>query len=156
MSFTPPFFADMTLKEGQDELRQLLDEGHKCPVCTQLAKVYKRQVHATMARTLVTMYRKGGRDWVYLPDIPQKSRDATGMAWWGLIEEDPAKREDGGRAGWWRVTEVGEKWLREQLGIPKYAKIYDGRCLGYDRAVYVTIRDSLGKKFDYDELMAGV
>lgn len=156
MSFTPPFFHDMTLKEAQDELRTLLDEGAKCPCCTQLAKTYKRKVHATMARTLITMYRKGGRDWVYLPDIPQKSRDSTGMAWWKLIEEEKVLRPDGGRAGWWRVTEIGEKWLKQEMGIPKYAKVYDGRCLGYDREVYVTIRDCLGEKFDYDELMAGV
>lgn len=155
-NFKDPFKEDMTLADAQAILRTLLDDGHKCPVCTQLCKVYKRKVHATMARTLIAMYRQGKRDWVYLPDIPQKSRDSTGMAWWKLIEEENVVRPDGGRAGWWRVTEVGEKWLTEQIGIPKYAKVYDGRCLGYDRSEYQTIRDALGTRFNYDELMAGV
>jgi hypothetical protein len=150
MSFTEPFRADMTLTEAQEILRTLLDEGAKCPVCTQFARTYRRKVHASMVKTLIAMYRQGQTSYVYLPDIPQKSRDSTGMAWWKLIAADPE------RDGWWRVTEVGEKWLREELGIPKYAKVYDGRCLGYDRTEYVTIRDALGTKFSFEELMNGV
>src|SRR5215467_5404432 len=105
------FSQSMSLGAARRELRKLVEDGTTCPCCTQRAQVYHRQVHASMARTLIRMYRialrqlaAGGEDWVYLPDVPQKSRDATGMAWWGLIEEERERRPDGGRAGWWRVT----------------------------------------------------
>jgi hypothetical protein len=149
------FVDTMTLKEARDALRLLVEEGARCPCCTQLAKVYKRKVHAGMARLLIAMWRNAGEEWLYLPSLPQKSRDGTGLAYWGLIEEEKARREDGGRAGWWRITEEGRGWVLMQTTIPKYAMIYDGRCLGH-RGAHVTIRDALGTRFDYDDLMAGV
>lgn len=146
----------MTLEAARDLLRTLVEEGHECPVCTQFAKVYRRKIHASMAYTLIRMYREvTPGEYLYLPDLPQKSRDATGMAWWGLIAELQERREDGGRAGWWRVTPVGERWVRNEITVPKYRRIYDGRSLGPASAEVVSIIDALGKRFNYYELMAG-
>lgn len=154
-NFSPPFAADMTLIAAQDELRKLVWDGSNCPCCTQFAKVYRRKIHARMAATLITMYRRAGLAWLYLPDVPQKSRDSTGLAHWGLIEEDRNPRDDGGRAGWWRVTLTGEEWVLAATTVHKYAYIFDGRCLKHD-GEGVGIRDALGTKFNYDELMQGV
>lgn len=153
--FKFPFAGNMTLQEAQEKLRGLVTDGHKCPLCTQFAKVYKRKIHSSMARTLITMYLKGGLGWIYLPDVKQKSRDSTGMAWWQLIEEEKALRPDGGRVGWWRVTSDGEEFVLGARAVHKYAHIYDGRRIGWSGDP-VTIRDCLGKRFDYEELMAGV
>lgn len=153
MTFTPPFTGNMTLDEAQERLRELVTDGHKCPLCTQFAKVYRRKIHAGMAALLIRMYRNAGLGWVYLPDVRQDSRDGTGLAWWGLIEEEKALRPDGGRVGWWKVTLLGEEFALNQQTVPKYANIYDGRCLGHEGAE-VTIRDCLGTKFNYDELMS--
>ena len=153
MSFTD----EMTLRDARDELRELVDDGCRCPCCTQFAKVYRRKIHASMARVLIAMYRAvPAGEWVYLPDVPQKSRDATGMAWWGLIEEEiELLRDDGGRAGWWRVTELGRRFVRYEIAVRKYALVYDGRRLKLDGEA-VTIVDCLGDKFDYRELMDGL
>jgi hypothetical protein len=37
--------------------------------------------------------------------------------------------------------------------VPKYAYVYDGRLLKLDGGEYVTIRDALGTKFHYRDLM---
>lgn len=152
------FSDEMTLAEAKVELRQLVDGGHECPLCTQLAKVYRRKVNAGMARSLIEMYRVGGleREWVHVPtQIGARSREEGKLAYWGLVEEETAKREDGGRAGYWRVTEKGVQFVRARIKVPKYARVYDGRCLSLT-GDEVTIREALGSKFNYDELMAGL
>jgi len=157
------FRDEMTLGEARSLLRTLVDEGERCPCCTQLAKVYKRKIHSTMARELIHFWRRAGIDWFDLPvlagEISGKRRAYTGdsakLRYWGLLQENDTRREDGGRAGWWRVTDKGAAFVRDALLVPKYARIYDGRCLGLDGDP-VSIRDSLGDKFRYDDLMAGV
>lgn len=149
------FRDDMTLKEARDLLRTLVDDGHACPLCTRFAKVYRRKVTSSMARMLIRMYRAGGTDWVYLPSLRDGNgaMDTTMTQYWGLIEEERVKREDGGRAGWWRLTPLATRFVLGQATVPKYARIYDGRCLGLTGEP-VTIHDCLGSKFNYRELMA--
>ena len=148
---------EMTLAEAKTWMREHIDEGTHCLCCTQFAKIYKRNVNATMARSLIALYRAYGREFGSLPDLRRKvglhhsNQEAT-MAYWKLIEEEPTVREDGGRAGFWRVTDLGERWILRQTTIPKYARVYDGRCLGH-RGDPVTIIDALGERFNYWELM---
>jgi hypothetical protein len=146
-----------TLEEAREWLRERVDKGAKCPCCTQLAKVYKRSVHASMARALILMYRAGGAlDFVHAPTVTRRdSNTETGkLAYWGLLVEADAEREDGGRAGFYKVTQLGVDFVEGRATIPKYAHTYDGRCLGFSGA-QVTIYDALGKRFDYRALMAG-
>jgi hypothetical protein len=146
----------MTLGEARDKLRELVEDGEHCPCCTQFAKVYKRRIHASMAATLIRMYRAvPPEQFMYLPDIPQKARDCTFLRYWDLIAEESVVRPDGGRAGWWRVTREGHLFVRGEVFTPKYARVYDGRCLGFEGDA-VSIHDCLGKKFNYRELMEGV
>lgn len=151
------FHDRMTLGEARAILRELVDDGHPCPCCSQFAKVYRRKIHAGIARGLIAAYRHAGREWFHGPTVIQAgdSGEVSRLRYWGLVEEATERRDDGGRAGWWRVTDRGEAWVRGRATVPKYARIYDGRCLGLTGDP-VTIRDALGSRFDYDELMAGV
>lgn len=146
-----------TLDEARAWLRKHADEGAKCPCCTQLAKVYRRRVTSGMAQALIIMWQLRGTDWFYLPDIAHKwqGRDEANLRHFGLIEEAGDRRPDGGRKGWWRVTREGEAFVKGEITIPKYARIYDGRHLGFDGAETISIRDALGARFNYDDLMAG-
>jgi hypothetical protein len=144
------------LRDARDWLRQRLDEGAKCPCCTQMARIYRRRVNAGMAHSLILMYRKAGKDWIHLPtEIPARSREEGKLAYWGLAEEATERRDDGGRAGWWRVTERGEQFVLNKITISRWACIYDGRFLRYEGEL-VSIKDALGAKFDYQLLMAGI
>lgn len=73
----------------------------------------------------------------------------------GLIEEERVNRPDGGRAGYWRVTPLGERFVKQGVALPTYALIYDGRVLGLEGPP-LYIHQTLSKKFNYNELMAGV
>lgn len=151
----PGWARDLNLAEIQDVLRDLLDDGASCPCCGQLAKIYKRRVNSGMARSLITMWRRAGTEWAYIPEvIGAKSREEGKLAYWGLLEEATDKRDDGGRAGWWRITTQGKQFVHNLIKIPRYARIYDGHLLGFT-GEYVTIYDALGAKFDYELLMRG-
>lgn len=146
---------DATLLEAKNWLRERVDDGERCPCCTQFAKVYKRQIHATMARDLIRFYRAAGvGEWLHLPSLTGWGGDFGKLRYWGLTEEEIERRPDGGRAGFWLVTGIGESWVKGQIRISKYAHIYDGRCLRLS-GEGVTIYDALGSKFNYDELMHG-
>jgi hypothetical protein len=147
-----------TLGEAKDWLRQRVDEGERCPCCDQFAKVYRRSIHATMARTLVVAYREHGLDWFHLSTLTKTSGrggEESKLRYWGLLEEELERRADGGRSGWWRVTPIGRQFVTGQIQLPKYVRIYDGRPLGFESSIMIDIRSALGKKFHYDELMMG-
>lgn len=153
------FLDTMTLGEAREQLRALVEDGHRCPCCSQYAKVYRRKIHSGMAFALILMWRHSRDEWLYKPDvlrgIGSSSRDESLIRYWGLIEEETELRPDGGRSGWWRVTLAGGDWVRGFTRISKYALVYDGRCLGF-RGERVSIREALGSKFNYDELMEGL
>jgi hypothetical protein len=151
----------LTREEWVTEIRNALGidaqkpGGTECPACEQHVQVYKRKIHASMAAMLIAMYRKAPvGTWIYLPDLPQKSRDGTGLAFWGLIEEERQRREDGGRAGYWRVTWKGRRFVEGHVPVRKYAYVYNGRVLTHE-GEHVYIENCLGNKFDYRELMEG-
>jgi hypothetical protein len=153
-----------TLSEARGWLRERVDDGAHCPCCTQFAKVYRRKLNSAMAYALILMYRHGGDEdgWCYVPDLlirrTNRGGDEAKARYWGLIEEPPdAMREDGStRVGTWRLTADGAAFVRGELKVAKYARVYDGRCLGLDDAQLVDITDALGKRFNYRELMAGI
>jgi hypothetical protein len=147
-----------TLIEARDRLRANVDEGETCPCCGQFAKVYRRKIHTTMARDLLTAYRTARYEWFHLPTLlgGRHQGDFPKLAHWQLIEEMPAQREDGSsRAGWWRLTPKGAAFARDLARVQKYARIYNGQLLGFDGDP-VGIRDALGSRFSYNDLMAGV
>ncbi len=150
------FHDGMTLGVARDILRSLVREGYKCPLCTQMAKVYRRKINSTMARALIKIYAAGGTtSFVHTASLPGDTHEASQLSWWGLIEEEGVTRPDGGRAGHWRVTARGERFVRHDEAVPTYALIYDGRVLGLEGDL-VYISTALGKRFNYHELMAGV
>lgn len=149
-----------TLSEAQAWLRDRVDDGEKCPCCTQFAKVYRRKIDSGMAHILVQMYRhqndEDGR-WVHVPSLGTAGGDPIKTRHWKLIEERQVQRDDGSsRAGWWRLTQLGQDFVCNRVRIPKHARLYDGRCLGLDSTETVSITDCLGTKFNYTELMNGV
>jgi hypothetical protein len=159
----PPFRPAMALVEARELLRGLADDGSTCPCCTQRVKVYRRNLTSVAARAVLALYEECGRGWGHMGDVARKRlADVAHQGGylvlaqhWGLIEEDTRKRSDGGRQGWWRVTALGELWLRGEEPVPKYARVYNGRCLGLHGDL-VTVRDALGEGFDFGHLVRAV
>lgn len=144
-----------TLDQAKTWLRSRLDHGDSCPLCGQHAKMYRRKINAGMATSLISMHRiapTGG--WVHVHAIGARSREEGKLAYWGLVEEQNGVGIHGGRAGYWRVTDAGRAFLKGTK-VPKYAKVYNGKCYGHEGDL-VSIRDALGTKFNYDDLMRGI
>lgn len=155
--------SEQTLSEAREWLRGRLDHGAACPCCTQFAKVYRRRLNHVPAAALLALYRDARRDWAHLPTVVKRRLPGVAhqggysvlTAHWGLIEEEvEILRDDGGRSGYWRVTGRGEMFVHCEITVPKYARIYDGRCLGCE-GDRVSIIDALGARFDYTALMWG-
>lgn len=156
----------LTVKQAREFLRARLDEGASCPTCLQHVQVYRRQITSTMAYVLVLMYRyaeengdlffnvprylRGLKD----PNLPQGS-DETKLKHWELIEAQSGVEGDDGnpRTGLYRITERGKQFVRGELRVPKYARIYNGKLLSLSKDETVSIREALGKRFRYSELM---
>jgi hypothetical protein len=149
--------GDPPVSQARQWLReQARDHGADCPVCKRFTKVYRRSINSGMAYALAMMWSEHGTGWqdktVTLRGVGAAARDESLLRYWGLIEEDQRRREDGGRAGWWRVTETGAEFAVGRRSVPKYALVYDSRCLGVEGPP-VTIRDCLRDRFDLEELL---
>jgi hypothetical protein len=151
-----------TLEFAKQWLRERLDEGAVCPCCTQLAKVYRRPLHAGMAMKLIKFYRAYGTGWGSRVELfkGEAEGDFAKLRYWGLVQESDDTRPDGGRNGWWRVTGLGEKFVLGEHTVFQYVNLYDSRPVHPDEgkgAMFegrqLNIRSCLGKSFSYNELM---
>jgi hypothetical protein len=146
-----------TLEEARDWLRKIMwQKMVPCPCCKQDVKVYKRQLNRTMAKALIRLHFFD-EEWVHVPSVIGFSRmggDFAKMGWFGLVEEKDAVKEDGNpHAGYWRIKELGRDFVREAAKVPAHIFIYNNRILKKSEE-QIGIRQALGKKFNYDELMA--
>ncbi len=140
--------------------------GVICPCCNQVAKIYKRKLNRAMAYSLICLYRllseADEEGWLDVPGLLAKhglvavlrSREYQKLRYWGLVEAKGEKREDGGKAGKYRITETGRLFVIGNLALPRYVLLYNGGVIKVDATEKITIREALGDRFNYDELMA--
>jgi hypothetical protein len=154
------------LDEASKWVKDNAPDGVICPCCQQVAKVYRRKLNRAMAYALIVLHRLHDEaDEVGWLDVPRllakhglvtvlRSREYQKLCYWGLLETKGEKREDGGKAGKYRFTAMGHMFVANKLAVPRHMLIYNGVVLEIDRSEMVTIREALGDKFGYDELMA--
>jgi hypothetical protein len=141
-----------TLGEAREWLRARVKEGERCPCCTQFAKIYRRNINSGMARALITQWRYARYDYAHTAGLARWTHEAAQLVWWGLLESEGIKREDGGRTAWHRITPQGGLFVTNDIRVPKYAVVYDGRLMRLE-GKNIGIMDALGKRFNYRELM---
>lgn len=129
-------------------------QGTKCPCCDGMAKVYKRRLNSTIARALIWIVRKSGKEfaWVHVSkDAPRwivASNQWSLLLHWGLIEAPPG---DDAHLGMWRALPKGQDFVLERTTVPTHVLIYNNTFLGFTGPNF-TIRDALGKRFLYSEI----
>lgn len=153
--FGPP--ARDTLAEARRQVEHGRADGVTCPCCGQFAKTYRRKLNSSMAYALLVIARRTD-DWFHLFDFLAKQRvkasDAPSLRHWGLIEEKGEGKDDGNpRAGFYRVTELGRAFAGGRASVPRHMLIYNDQLLGFSEE-RIAIREALGDRFDYDELMS--
>ncbi len=148
------------------------DDGAICPCCRGVVKVYSRKINATMALVLIEMARsttvESGPVWLHVQrDVLSRlvsrgvhaatSGDYAKLRYWDLIVPIPTGRAMELRAnssGLWRITARGLMFVRRQIKVQSVARVLGGDVIGY-AGLDVGIEECLGKRFSYDELVAG-
>lgn len=148
-----------TLEFERARLIQDRETGTHCNACGQFVKLYARQIHSTIARALLFAYdiSREGQEVFHVNDVFHHVANVYGdfqkAKLWGLIETVEDGEFNGSKSsGKWRFTPKGTAFVLEQITIPKYVYLYNGKPFGFGGGD-VTIRQCLGKRFNYHELM---
>jgi len=154
---TPPFKPGATRKEQIQDM-----VGFVKPSCGQLAKQYRRKLYSTMVLALVFIYRKqyrAGIDWIHFREIYTwrgiyVGGDMNKLPHWGLIEQKGNEDQTKRRSGFWRMTQKGIDFVEGKLEIMSHIVLYDNKLVRMEGS-YIGIKEALGERFDYQELMRG-
>ena len=57
-------------------------------------------------------------------------------------------------SGQWMATRQGRLFALDRMRVPSHVLVFDARTFGYDGSRLVSVREALGERFNYDELMA--
>jgi hypothetical protein len=150
-------------------------KGGYCPCCDKWGKVYRLGISHSMMKALLWMASNHGENWVDMPkqaprDLIQTYTFAS-LKWWRLIErlhiekevevvtnEDTGERElvyaDSATksSGIWRVTPIGMQFAKGLVQVPQYVYLYNDTLKDVSTET-VYIKDCVGKKFSYSEIM---
>ncbi len=148
-----------TLQRAKNDLGQgwKTPDGATCACCGQKVKLYKRKINSNMAYRLICLHRKNTfinefhhRDKIGTPR--DSGGDFAKLRYWGLIEQmandDTQKR----CSGFWRMTDKGRDFVQSLTVVPAYCYMYNQKPHSFSPEM-IGIREALGSKFDYPELM---
>jgi hypothetical protein len=147
------------LKDAVAAVDSELEDGVICPCCGQYCKLYKRKLNSGQALFIIEVVVAYQRteDWVDARVIwrryPSMQRgDHAYLQHWGLLEaqpnEDPEKRS----SGFWMPTQAGIDFANRRTRVPSHIYLYNNALIKFS-STQVDVVESLGKKFNYAELM---
>lgn len=161
---TLPPTNGLSLEEARSKtLLGVNDHPNRCLLCDQNAKAYRRKLYDSMAVGLIRIYKRNFKndEWIHIPSMFRDAKicsanDGSLLRHWGLIERLQSERDDGSdRVGFYRITDLGRAFAEEDVRIPSHAYLYNQILLGLDPSEKVSIKEALGKRFSYYELMRG-
>jgi len=147
-----------TLQAAKNDLKQgwKTPDGATCKCCGQKVKLYRRRIYAAPARALISLYRKDSNTRAFYHitdlDVDLGGSDFSKLKYWGLIEKAPNDDPDKASSGLWAITEKGRSFVNNKIKLHKYALVYNDYLVAFE-GIECGIKDALGKKFDYAELM---
>ena len=153
-----------TIVDAKKFLRKNFNKGCECPCCGQFVKLYNFKLSSSQVVGLIYLYKldKENPDSFFkVKDIERYKEGFGGGSFakgkhWGLItdelNDDTSKRT----SGLWRITERGRKFVEGTIVLPHGVKLYNKKKYGYDKSKLINIKEALGKKFDYKELMDNI
>lgn len=158
-------FVGDSLEDAKLFVQQNLRTGCICPTCGQLAKVYRRTLHATMAHALCLIYcyfrEHPEHTWLHIPEFLVRMKgnstvaggDVAKLRYWGVIERASGHRADGNdKLGRYSITETGRSFVEGKIAVPRYVYIHNQLLLNLSEET-VTIQQALGQRFNYADLI---
>jgi len=146
-----------TLSEIQNQFFAELNKDTEatCPCCHRYAKIYKRTLHKTIIKQLLSLYNAGGDDH-YIHSLKFNTETTSGKdfgiaEYWGLIKRYENTNSTTKTSGMWMLTNKGILFLRGEMVIPKWVYIWNGKPLNFSQEV-INIKD-IHSEFNYREMM---
>lgn len=142
-----------TISQAKKLMREKIDQGVLCPCCNQGVKMYHWRLDAQSAALLIQFHKKNG-EWVHpLDDLGTNNGNYAKMRHFGLIESKSKQDKNSRGSGLWRITTKGTNFVLGLDTIAERVRIYNNDAYGFV-GNQITIKNALGKKFNYAELMA--
>jgi len=133
-------------------------DGCQCPCCGSDVKIWCKKPISTAVASFVRLCHMYVKDknygYFHIDDFTVKAKDRnfSQLVLWGLI--DPQMEDDDKRAsGKWKPTKLGLRWYYERESVPKYVYTYNNCVVKKDYNTMITIREALGDKFTFEELI---
>ena len=151
-----------TIEQAKQFLRANYKNGVNCPCCGLFVKRYKRKINSSMAYgcILLTRHLKVG-DVFHIGEFFKPFLDVSAhlcgdiakLRYWNLIEKIEGERSDGSsRIGYYKITKELFLFVNGDRKVASHVYLFDNKILGYSDD-YCNIKQALGAKFNYDELM---
>ncbi len=139
------------------------NKGCVCPCCGQIARMYKRKLNSGMAIVLLEMYKyhvEKGDNYFHIENHLTKHSIHSGHDWallvnWDLIREMPKEKDESSNSktsGMWKITNKGKLFIKNTINVPTHILMYNNMFEGFSDT-QTSIKESLDKNFNYDELM---
>lgn len=152
-----------SLAQAREWLEKKLEDGADCPCCGQRAQIYRRKLNSGMARALILIWKEAQRQidlgalledaWVDIRKINVRGGDYAKLAYWGLIEPH-SEHDDVKYSGLWRITKRGSDFVLRSAVVPDAVYVYNGSLLDMYDSKLTNIKDALGSKFNFEELLS--
>jgi len=159
MSFYRRVVQSSSFRIAKHEMNLGLDKGTHCPLCNRFIKRYKRKMNSGMSRSLIWLYEEHndtGKRWIDVgecaPTFVRRSNEISRLSLWGLVKEKPLSGDDKKSSGMYRITNDGEDFVRGKTEVPSHVFLVNNVVEGFSEGT-ISIRESLGDKFSYSELM---
>lgn len=149
-----------TLVEAIEWVKLNRPDGCICPCCEQFIKIYKRRLNAGMAYELLQLYildkYKGVAYYHHSLFTKRSIGEISKLVHWGLVEQEEKDEEDTEKrtSGSWAITQAGRDFVDNKIKVKSHVYLLNGKILGFSDTE-TDILESLGEKFDYEELMRG-
>jgi hypothetical protein len=146
-----------TLKESIEWVSENQKDGCICPCCEQISKIYKRRLNSGMAYELIALYKISiFGEYVHHSRFSETTGgEISKLRYWGLVIEKPKSDDKNTRtSGFWAITEKGIDFVLNKIKVSRHLFLYDAKFLGFSKEE-TNIIESLGKSFNYEELMRG-
>jgi hypothetical protein len=133
--------------------------GMVCPCCLRFGKYYKRRLNGSMVRSLmwlVQFSKLHPGTWIDVANTAPRwllrTKQLATCRYWRLIEAKPHVPDEKKCNGFWKPTELGVRFIYNQIVLPSYVIEYKTKVL--QRAdIYVSVVEALGVKHNYLELL---
>lgn len=134
-------------------------DGYRCECCGGFVKKYTRSFNSNMSLALLCLYKHHPNGYVHVEKLLQEKGyqrcgDFSYLKHYRLIEQLTEDRADGSnRNGYYKLTSLGIMFVEGKEKVKKNFIMFKGKCEGFE-GEEITIQQALGKKFNYNELMA--